>query len=587
MGGESVDRVAGASSVPASLESELLQMIADQARGAPRRMITSALFVTVILMGYVPVWLPLMWLLSVVLVTTARTLMLVSLPTEPSLTEQQKLTRAAITFAVSAATQVSVLAFFPSVPVMIGSILTIYCVGLASATLPVTAGFRRIYLPYLVIVMSPIAIVWPLAPGFEATLLERFIFVGLTATYMITMLGQAREIYRVFAESYHVRAQRAQLNVQLRDALLNAEDANRAKTRFLAAASHDLRQPIHALALFSGSLQLRKLDHATTAIAAQIGKAVKALAAQLDALLDISKLDAGVIQKTLTDVDLAAMLQQLDDEFSAQAAAKNLQFAVKCPKRIVIRTDAVLFQRVVRNLLSNALKYTDAGRIEVLVQRRRDCCRLVVADTGVGIAPAEQSRIFEEFYQVDNPERDRSKGLGLGLAIVRRLTDLLEIDLHLESAIGQGSRFSLDVPLADADAAAAAAEGPIARIAPPAGINVLVIDDEESIRIGMKTLLEDMGFGVETVASTEEASAAARERPPSVVLADFRLRRDDDGMRAIQAVREICGAIPALLISADSAPDRLRQAHEAGIELLHKPVTANVLRTSILAAVQA
>src|ERR1043166_6920549 len=208
-GSDSAARVADSNGVLSSLESELLQMVADQARGTPRRMIASALFVTVILVAYVPAWLPVMWLISVGLVTTARTLMLVSLPSEPSLTDDQKLARAAITFAISAATQVSVLAFFPFVPVMIGSILTIYCVGLASATLPVTAGCRRIYLPYLIIVMTPIGVIWPLAPGFDASLLERAMFVGMTATFCLTMVGQAREIYRVFSESYHVRAQRA------------------------------------------------------------------------------------------------------------------------------------------------------------------------------------------------------------------------------------------------------------------------------------------------------------------------------------------------------------------------------------------
>jgi CheY-like chemotaxis protein/anti-sigma regulatory factor (Ser/Thr protein kinase) len=264
---------------------------------------------------------------------------------------------------------------------------------------------------------------------------------------------------------------------------------------------------------------------------------------------------------------------------------KGLELVFRVPAGAVVRTDALLFQRVLRNLLSNAVKYTDQGRIALEAEPAGDAWRVAVRDTGPGIPAAEHERVFEEFYQLQNPERDRTKGLGLGLAIVRRLTRLLEVELTLESSPGRGSCFALTVPAA----APQIQEAPRAVAAPAAGgrIDVLVVDDEESIRAGMRTLLEGMGFGVRTAASTEEALSCARTARPTIVLADLRLRRDDDGMRAIRELRQLWPGLPALLISGDTAPERLREAHDAGIPLLHKPVQPATLRDSIVKAAAA
>ena len=385
-------------------------------------------------------------------------------------------------------------------------------------------------------------------------------------------------------ESYNIRQQRVDLNRKLRSALGNAETANRAKTRFLASASHDLRQPIHALSLFSGSLLLRPMDARTAAIAEQIDKAVKSLASQLDALLDISRLDAGVIERSISSIDLPTLLSQLMDEFQPQAERKGLRLTLQGLEGSLVRTDPMLLQRILRNLVSNAIKYTEQGGVHLSVEPLGEKLRISVADTGPGIPESEQERVFEEFYQLNNPERDRSKGLGLGLAIVRRLTELLDIDLKLSSSLGSGSRFSVDIPVTRntgvPSVEAAVQPGPLWR-----HVQVLVIDDEEAIRLGMQTLLEEMGFTVETAASTALALEKAQGFTPSIVLADFRLRGDDNGIRAIRSLRAIWPELPALLISGDTAPDRLREARDAGVELLHKPVNAVTLRESILKAV--
>lgn len=560
---------------------ELVLLIAEQTRRVPiARYFSSGCIAGLLLIYLQPRW-PLAWLITVSAVLALRTRILRSLPDNDTLSDEQKLRRIAAAFVISGVAQVALVLFFPHVPIIMVAVISIFIVGLTAGTMHATVGYRNIYVPYLIVTMGPLGVAWGLSPGLTDSFVERLLFLGLVALFSSTLVSHARGAYGVFSESYNIRLQRISLTQRLQQALGVAESANRAKTRFLAAASHDLRQPIHALALFSGSLLQRPLDTRAAAIAEQIDKSVRTLANQMDALLDISRLDAGVIESSLSAVDLRAMLGQLAEEFAPQAAQKGLQLEVANAESVSVRTDALLFLRIVRNLLSNAVKYTESGRIEVTVEQAQGRCILRIRDTGPGIPRAEHERIFEEFYQLQNPERDRTKGLGLGLAIVRRLTDLLDVGLEFESEPGKGTCFALIVPLA---AAADAVVTPPAEAAQPSAVrlDVLVVDDEEAIRFGMQTLLEEMGFAVRAVASTEEAIHAARLARPSIVLADLRLRQHDDGMRVIRELRLLWPGLPAMLISGDTAPDRLREARDAGILLLHKPVQPATLRESII-----
>jgi signal transduction histidine kinase len=567
-----------------SLHGELVQLVAEQARRIPLQRYLTSVLMALLLMAYVPPLWAALWMTLVLAVVAFRTRIVMALPGDASRSDEEKLKLIARLFWASGLVQALVVAFFPFVPVTIDAIITIYLIGICSAALHAAAGFRLVCRPYVMIMMLPVLLVWALAP--DATWYERGFSVVLTLVFITTLLNHAKGSFHVFEESWSIRHQRDDLNRRLRAALDSAESANRAKTRFLASASHDLRQPIHALSLFSGSLLLRPMDTRTAAIADQIDKAVQSLASQLDALLDISRLDAGVIERSISTVDLKEMLLQLEQEFRPLADRKGLRLSLRCPSWAVVRTDPLLFQRILRNLLSNAVKYTDKGEVSVTVEGVYDSFRVTVSDTGPGIPESEQGRVFEEFYQLNNPERDRAKGLGLGLAIVRRLTELLDVKLQLQSQPGSGSRFSIDVPAAKRN------DPPVLEApAVPAGawqhIQVLVIDDEEAVRLGMKTLLEEMGFRVQVAASTEAAIDAARQVPPSIVLADWRLRGQDNGMRTIHALRVVWPQLPALLISGDTAPDRLREAHLAGISLLHKPVSSALLRDTIVKAVNA
>jgi CheY-like chemotaxis protein len=281
-------------------------------------------------------------------------------------------------------------------------------------------------------------------------------------------------------------------------------------------------------------------------------------------------------------MSIGALLERMQRDFAPTASSKGLQLAFHCPRDAWVRTDAVLLERLIRNLLDNAVKYTDSGRIEVRVEPRGGDYVLVIADSGRGIPEGEQERVFEEFYQLENPERDRAKGLGLGLAIVKRLTGLLQIRMEMSSALGRGTRFHLVLPGAHkgtehpADASAGRA---------PLALHVLVVDDEPAIRLGMKTLLEGMGCRATLADGTIEALAAARAVRPDLVVADLRLRGADNGIEAVRAVRSLYPRVPALLISGDIASDRLLEAQQAGIALLHKPVPVETLKRAIAEAV--
>lgn len=563
-----------------SLGGELLFLMGEQVRRAWIQLVFVSGLMALLLAFYLPPLLPLLWFLLVsVGGWNHRKLLLAQ--RKRLAPDEDKLHTVSRSFALQAVWRGALPIFFHELPMSICAIISMQIMGSCAAVLYATSGYRPAYRTFCVLMALPMTLAWPLASNVSASTPERIIFAALALTFIVTMLGHARGTYRNFEAAYRMRRERLELNQQLSAALQVAESASRAKTRFLASASQDLRQPMHALSLFSGSLTLRPLDERTAAIAGQIDKAVQVLSNQLDALLDISRLDAGVVQVKPERVQMPALLRQLSAEFEPLARRKNLRLTLDIDSESEVETDPLLLQRILGNLLANAVKYTETGEITVRLVAAYGRCKISVIDTGPGIPLAEQQHIFEEFYQLGNPERDRSKGLGLGLAIVSRLADLLAIRIGLHSVVGEGSRFDLELPLvlgretaAEILTAEPMAEG-------SGGLRILVVDDEEAIRFGMATLFEEMGHEVSMVSSTEGAVARARRFLPDLVVADFRLRGGDNGMRVIEALRSLQPDLPALLVSGDTAPDRLQAAHLAGITLLHKPVHAQLLRKAV------
>ena len=365
-----------------------------------------------------------------------------------------------------------------------------------------------------------------------------------------------------------------------------AEKANRGKTGFLAAASHDLRQPIHALGLYMGSLRHRTLEAGAREIVDRMDGSVAALESLLNALLDISRIDAGVLVPQPRPFDLGALLHRLADEFSREAAASALRFSVRVggTGQASATADPMLVERVLRNLIANAVKYTRSGGVLVTCRRRgagggSPQWRVEVWDTGPGIAPDEQERVFDEFYRAGNPERDRCAGLGLGLSIVRRLARLMKLPLALHSRPGRGSRFVLDVP-AYMHAMCAVAFTEEKESLPK--MVIAVIDDDAEVRDAMRSLLHSWQCDVLDGSDADEVLRLVRagHAAPRAVVADLRLLGGRDGVAEIARLREAFGAdLPALLVSGDSAPERVRVMQDSGLPWLAKPVSPARLRS--------
>ncbi|MFN4003290.1 MAG: ATP-binding protein [Hylemonella sp.] len=371
---------------------------------------------------------------------------------------------------------------------------------------------------------------------------------------------------------------------ELRAKKEEAETATQAKSRFLAAASHDLRQPIHALGMFVARLAQLPHDRETRQLIGNLEDSVRAMQDLLDALLDISRLDADAVRVHRQPFALDALFEQLRSALQPVAADKGLRLRIR-PCHLHVMSDPSLLHRILLNLLSNALRYTIQGGVLMGCRRSRGGTHVWIEiwDTGVGIAPEHQRDIFREFYQIGNPERDRSKGLGLGLNIVDRTARLLGHELQLCSLPGRGTRFRLEVPLSTAgELAAQPATAESALVVDDVrGLRVLVIEDDEQSALALRGLLESWGCVVGVVGGWGAAQdAVQRGFAPDLVISDYRLRDGDSGLLVVQRLRERLGPeLPACLLSGDTDPALIQVCREAGLPLLHKPVRPAKLRT--------
>lgn len=528
------------------------------------------------------VW-PLAWLLLAVAMMLLRWHVLGRLPDKTHLpTEQRIQVIFWMSFANGVVFALSHLAF-PFLSLAGRSVHTLILLGLVSGAVATTGGHKKTFLAYTLPTLLPIVALWAFSPGLaEVTWAERTMAL-LTLVYLWIVLGLASDAWTTFVESCEIRFQERELNDKLKVALDQADAANRAKTRFLAAASHDLRQPLHTLTLLGAALGMRDIDPRSKEIVKVLNEVTDNLSAQLDGLLDISKLDAGIVQADMRPVKLADVVRQHFGEIDAIARARGLEPRLAIHSEQLVNTDAHLLMRILRNLTQNAIKFTEQGHVTLMVRHRGERMLLTVTDSGRGIAEQHQEEVFQEFYQVDNPERDRSKGLGLGLSIVRRLCELLRIELTMASQAGVGTSFTLEMPVATQVISTLVA--PVVHTgATQFSLRVLVIDDERSVRLGLRIVLEEMGCECIEASGTEEACAMVRDRAPHLVLADFRLRGDDDGIASIRAIRALWPQVSAVLVSGDTAPDRLLEAERAGMRLLHKPLPLDTLRDELARA---
>lgn len=360
-----------------------------------------------------------------------------------------------------------------------------------------------------------------------------------------------------------------------RDAAIRADME---KSRFLAIASHDLRQPVHAIGLFAATLEKRLAGTPEEPLVRNLNRAIDGLDRSFNVMLDISRLDAGAVEPRMQQFPLRDLFRRLHMHFSGQAEQKGLGLRFS-PGGKSVSSDPQLLERVLGNLVQNAIKYTEQGGIVVVARSTPTHIHIEVWDTGVGIRAADLPKVFDEFYQVGRGERVRVQGLGMGLAIVKRLVRLMRHRLTVTSRPGRGTMFRLAIALGglpeiqDVTAAADTLPMPVMQAR-----TVLVLDDEEAIRDGLAGLLEEWGYDAVAVGSIAEAEAAVDrlEVPPDLILSDLHLGDGPDGrdgIAAIDAIRARCGAdVPAMLITGDTSHAEIRRATDSGHRVLFKPV---------------
>lgn len=378
-------------------------------------------------------------------------------------------------------------------------------------------------------------------------------------------------------ETLRLRYENQDLIDELRKKHQMAEQANKSKSRFLASASHDLRQPLFALGIFSQTLEQIATSHEIRGISKQIKRTFFALKGLLDSLLDISKLDAGVVKAEKSDFYLQELFARIRSEYEPMAWRKGITLRVVRTSAIV-NSDSTILGRVLGNLVSNAIHYTNEGKVLVGVKRVEGNYEIRIYDTGIGIAEKNLDKIFNEFYQIGNKERDREKGLGLGLAIVKRSMDILGQPLSVTSVLGKGSVFCVSVTKGSTVSEQKEYTNNLTVLDEPV---ILVIEDEALIRTGMQQLLESWGYIALSAESGDDAINVVDTEGlhPDFIIADYRLRDGENGVDAAESVlQHINCQLPILIVTGDTAPERIREATKRGHEILHKPVSPDDLR---------
>jgi signal transduction histidine kinase len=370
-----------------------------------------------------------------------------------------------------------------------------------------------------------------------------------------------------------------QTNIAEAEARNKAEQASLAKSRFFAAANHDLRQPLHALGLFATTLRNSVMEASKRQLVEQIQQSIESLESLFDDLLDISRLDAGQVKLRVEHFKVSVVFDRIRATYAPTAAEKGLRLKVH-ESSLTLFSDPALLFRILSNLVSNAIRYTNSGGVLVGVRRRQGKICVEVWDTGIGIPDDQQEKVFEEFYQLNNPERDRRKGLGLGLSTVKRVATLMGCPLMLHSKVARGTMFGIEVPLGlEAQPYTNILTAEIAVPDLLANRTIVVVDDEASVRLGMQSLLESWGCKCIAAPGAEEAIHELHNKAPDFIIADFRLRDNKNGIEAVRALRAALGnTIPAVVLSGDTAVERLREVSAAGLTMLHKPLKAVRLR---------
>ncbi len=471
-----------------------------------------------------------------------------------------------------------------------GLIIVIYTFCIA--VVPVLANQPRMFLAYVALCFAPLIV--RIATGRDAYSYQ--LAGGLLIIVTLTTV-LARNYRQALERVIDLKVQADDLLDQLRiekqaaeEARREAEIANRAKTQFFTAASHDLRQPLHAMGLFAEALRQRTHEPEVASLVVSINASVDALEGLFSELLDITRIDSGGVEVHPQGFEMADILRKIRLHYEPTAFEKGLALRLRGGHRVV-HGDPLLVERIVRNLVSNAIRYTNDGSVLVACRTRGDKVWVQVWDTGLGIRPEEQAKIFEEFYQVPNTAAvapDQRKGLGLGLAIVKRLTDLMGASISVRSVHGKGTVFTLVLPVGvkpRPQAQPLPGKGPVGLTLD--GRTIVVVEDEPAVRAGLEVLLQGWGAKIVSFDSVAGASAWAQAADPALVrpdlfIVDYRLEQGRNGVDAIVAMRQRFGAgVPAIVVTGSTMTGHDKEAQEQDFHILLKPVVPNKLRAMI------
>ncbi|MGO4668212.1 hybrid sensor histidine kinase/response regulator [Bosea sp. 2RAB26] len=470
--------------------------------------------------------------------------------------------------------------FEPTQPHLI-AFVCIVLTGLSGGAVPSLSAYPPAYIGLLIAMHLPFAL---------RCLMQEGSIYSVYALFQLCLIGAylfcCRVTYRTLKETVALRFENLALVRGLERERDRATAADKAKTRFLAAASHDLRQPVHALALFAatlGTLARRGAvgSHEASGIADKLDAAIGSLGGLLNGLIDVSQLDAGLVPVRRQPAHLGRMLADLQEVFAPQARQRGIDLRA-VPGDAWGDSDPELLRRILDNLLSNALRHAPDSRVLIGSRRRGEAIEILVVDTGPGIPQEQHQAVFEEFTQLGNPERDREQGLGLGLAIVRRLGALLEHPIGLRSTAGKGSTFSVRIPRIDPPASGLA---PARAQAFPPGLRIMVLDDDPQVLDANVSLLT--AWGHEAIAGTDVEELCRRHAKVGagrvdLIIADYRLKAGLTGSEAVERLAEKLGyRARALIVTGDTMPERLRELNSTGYRVLHKPVAPDALQAAI------
>jgi len=570
---------------------ERVRLLAEQSAGAAASTFLGAILIGLVLISDIPTWEVATWVGAYLGPATLRVHLSRRL-LRGELDAEAVGLRPYLGFALfnGAWTGALPLAFFAELSVDARAALTVVSLLSLTAGAATFASYRAGYLCVLALALPPLVFDWILFGGAGS-----WVLVATLVMFGALMVRLSKHLAEVFERSVEIRFERERVVEQLRRekaqtelAREQAEEASRSKSRFLASASHDLRQPVHALGLFSSVLGATAETPQHRTIARNISAVSDILKKLLDNLLDISRLDAGIVSVAVQPVAVAALVERLAAETSSLVADRPIEFVARSDDVAAV-LDPVHVERCLRNLLENACKFTVRGRITLTAVREGAQLVFRVADTGIGIPPDQLGLVFEEFFQVGNTERDQSKGLGLGLSIVARLAPLMGGEVHVASVPGEGSTFTLSIPYVAADAGVAPAGDGRSVSVNLQGRRVLVIDDEALVRASMREQLHAWGAEVDEadgLAQARDIKRQGRAHAWSLCLCDLRLRNGEDGIQTAQRLRDANPGLPVILITGDTAPARIEQAARSGLPLLHKPVGPAQLARAIREATE-